>query len=307
MESGAKIGRDCVISKNICIDADTVVGDRVKLQNNVNVYYGVEIEHRKGIVMNIAVFAYDFPHVKSEEFLLNLIVKGIKITCVIAAPWVKLNFPRSIKRVKVKRNAALSPREISERFHIPYYVCPHNSIECEEILKENDIDFGIIAGARILKSNIINNVKIGILNLHPGIIPEVRGLDTLKWAIYDGADIGVTAHFIDARIDMGYIIDRRTIRIEEDDTFFDLSQKMSELELEMMLDVVNRIVIMKEKVFAEEMQYTGNYYKTMENDKELLLEGKLAEYIKKHVGAEAGRLFDRADSDSAAKNLTSHG
>ena len=105
--------------------------------------------------MNIAVFSYDFPHVKSEEFLIGLIAKNVPIKCVIAAPWVKLNFPPSIKRVKVKRNADLPAKTICERFAIPYYVCPHNTEECEKLLKDNDIDLGIIAGARILKKNIM--------------------------------------------------------------------------------------------------------------------------------------------------------
>lgn len=38
------IGRDCVISKNVYIDEKAVLGDRVKAQNNVNVYHGVTIE-----------------------------------------------------------------------------------------------------------------------------------------------------------------------------------------------------------------------------------------------------------------------
>ena len=41
-------------------------------------------------------------------------------------------------------------------------------------------DLGIILGSRIIK-NIINKFKIGILNMHPGILPYNRGLDTHKW------------------------------------------------------------------------------------------------------------------------------
>lgn len=38
------IGRCCIISKNVYIDTKAVLGDRVKVQNNVNIYHGVVVE-----------------------------------------------------------------------------------------------------------------------------------------------------------------------------------------------------------------------------------------------------------------------
>lgn len=42
--SGAKIGWDCVIGQNVCIERDVVIGNRCKVQNNVSVYKGVVLE-----------------------------------------------------------------------------------------------------------------------------------------------------------------------------------------------------------------------------------------------------------------------
>jgi UDP-2-acetamido-3-amino-2,3-dideoxy-glucuronate N-acetyltransferase len=42
--SDARIGRDCVIGQNAFIARGVVIGDRCKLQNNVSVYEGVELE-----------------------------------------------------------------------------------------------------------------------------------------------------------------------------------------------------------------------------------------------------------------------
>jgi UDP-2-acetamido-3-amino-2,3-dideoxy-glucuronate N-acetyltransferase len=44
VQSGSRIGRDCIIGQNVNIDRDAVVGDRVKIQNNVSVYKGVVVE-----------------------------------------------------------------------------------------------------------------------------------------------------------------------------------------------------------------------------------------------------------------------
>ncbi len=44
VHDGAAIGRDCVLGKNVFVDATVVIGDRVKIQNNVSVYRGVTLE-----------------------------------------------------------------------------------------------------------------------------------------------------------------------------------------------------------------------------------------------------------------------
>ncbi|MDQ6797295.1 MAG: N-acetyltransferase [Actinomycetota bacterium] len=43
VRQGASIGSDCILGKNVYVDAWVVIGDRVKLQNNVSVYSGVEL------------------------------------------------------------------------------------------------------------------------------------------------------------------------------------------------------------------------------------------------------------------------
>lgn len=44
IQSGAKIGQDCIIGQNVNIGNNAVIGDRVKIQNNVSVYEGIIIE-----------------------------------------------------------------------------------------------------------------------------------------------------------------------------------------------------------------------------------------------------------------------
>ena len=43
VRGGARIGKDCVIGKNVYVDIHAVMGDRCKVQNNVSVYHGVHI------------------------------------------------------------------------------------------------------------------------------------------------------------------------------------------------------------------------------------------------------------------------
>jgi UDP-2-acetamido-3-amino-2,3-dideoxy-glucuronate N-acetyltransferase len=44
IQSGAKIGENCILGQNVNIGNDVVIGSNVKIQNNVSVYTGVTIE-----------------------------------------------------------------------------------------------------------------------------------------------------------------------------------------------------------------------------------------------------------------------
>jgi UDP-2-acetamido-3-amino-2,3-dideoxy-glucuronate N-acetyltransferase len=44
IQSGAKIGENCILGQNVNVGSDVIIGNNVKIQNNVSVYTGVEIE-----------------------------------------------------------------------------------------------------------------------------------------------------------------------------------------------------------------------------------------------------------------------
>lgn len=191
--------------------------------------------------MKLAVFAYNFPHKKTQNFLLRLFLEGYKIEFVVAADPIQLDLPQETLRVKPRHVDVIHPSAICHRLNIPYHVLPHNSVEVAEMMKVNNIEVGIISGARILKSHIIQSVGKGMINFHPGLIPEVRGLDALKWAIYRDLPIGVTAHFIDERVDAGRIILKEEIPIQNDDTLIDISLRLAETETNLLPKVLDLV------------------------------------------------------------------
>ncbi len=192
--------------------------------------------------IKIMVFCYNFPHKKTQDFLLRLLLEGIKISFIIAADPVKLNIPHSTVRTKIRHIGLVHPKKIAQRMNIDYYVLPHNSKKTSEIIRENNVDLGVIAGARILKKSVIDSFRIGIINFHPGLIPESRGLDAMLWSIYNKVPLGVTAHLIDDRIDAGKILLKRKIPIENDDTLLDLSERLYETEIELLLPAIQNAV-----------------------------------------------------------------
>jgi folate-dependent phosphoribosylglycinamide formyltransferase PurN len=204
--------------------------------------------------MNIAVFAYNFPHKKTNDFILRLFLEGFQIRLVIASDPVELNLPKPTLRVKPRYVNQLHPLSVCERLNIPYHVLPHNSPEAAEMLRSNRIDVGVISGARILKRQTIQAVAKGILNFHPGWIPEVRGLDALKWAIYRQLPIAVTAHLIDERVDAGRVVLRTEIPLYRDDSFVDLSLRLDETQVDLLPQALR---LVEEKDIAEFSLVTG--------------------------------------------------
>ncbi len=190
--------------------------------------------------IKVAVFCYNFPHKKTQDILLKLFLEEIKINCIFAAEPIKLNILPSTIHTKIKHFAVVHPKQIANRLGIKYYVLPHNSIGVEELIKNNNIDLGIIAGARILKPCIINKFSKGIINFHPGLIPESRGLDAMLWSIYKNIPLGVTAHLIDERIDAGRILIKEKIPIYKNDTFLDLSERLYEKQLDILFPAIEK-------------------------------------------------------------------
>lgn len=80
-----------------------------------------------------------------------------------------------------------------------------NSSSSEKALADLAPDFIIQAGAGLLRKNIFSIAKKGTINLHHGIAPLIRGMDSAYWAKwYDQNEwLGVTVHYIDQGIDTG--------------------------------------------------------------------------------------------------------
>ncbi|ONI44408.1 hypothetical protein AN640_05620 [Candidatus Epulonipiscium fishelsonii] len=179
----------------------------------------------------IILFCYDFPHKKTQDYIYRLLTENIIIDCVIAAPFISISKPNSLIRTKMKHISLIHPKDICQRFNIPYYVIKHNSNECIEKIKFYQGKIGLISGARILDRLVIQAFCKGIINIHPGILPQNRGLDTLKWAIIENLPIGVTSHLIDENIDEGKLIIREEISLYKDDTILDINLRLEELQL----------------------------------------------------------------------------
>lgn len=229
--------------------------------------------------MKICIFAYNFKHKKTQEGIFRLYCSNYRIKEVIAMNKVTIKAPKKKIKYIPQDIQYMHPRAICKYLKIPYKVMQHNSKKCINYVKRKKFDIGIILGARILSEELINSFKIGILNLHPGLLPENRGLDTYHWAVMDMIPQGATAHLIDRKMDRGIIIKKKKINIFSQDTLKDFYLRVQSLELELMMESLN--ILSKNKKYGKVSKNKGKYHSYLLPNLEDQVKKKLASYIQK--------------------------
>jgi len=221
------------------------------------------------------LFIYDFPHSKSVDFIFQCVKKNIKIDAIVAASYKKINKPKSLFNFHKHNTTLEHPKDLAVQFNIPYFNYDHNSPETKSIIKELQINFGIIAGARMLKKNLITKFSYGVLNIHPGLLPYSRGLDSILWAVHNNKKLGVTAHLINEKVDLGKLVLQKTFKPIKSDTIFDIYNKIYKMQIDLLPLAYNLIP----SKFDFQILNSDNYntYMTEGNQKETLK--KLKHYI----------------------------
>ena len=230
---------------------------------------------------NIVMFAYNFPHRKTFDFIEKIYDNGFSISLILAANFVPIDKPK--RAFQLKKIESKSPEELAKKYKIPYYVVRHNSLDSQTLLKKYAINFGVISGARILHKNIISSVSYGILNFHPGILPIIRGLDSILWSIYKDQPIGVTAHLINEHIDSGMLVQKKIISIDKNDDLQSLYEKNYQLQLDLIPISLNlAFKFIDSHVRFNKLKKRLNYNSYMSYKLQLKLKPIINSYIKKY-------------------------
>lgn len=111
-------------------------------------------------------------------------------------------------------------------------------------------DYILLAGfMRILGPAFIDAFADRILNIHPSLLPDYKGLDTHQRALDNGETRhGVSIHLVTAELDDGPVILQGDYPIEAGDTAADLQQKGHRLEHSMYPEVLYWLVNGKLKI-----------------------------------------------------------
>jgi len=233
--------------------------------------------------LKIVLFAYNFPHRKTIDFVEKIYDCGFEINLILAANFIPIKSPRSAFLFD-KKEPKTSIQDKATQKSIPLYQVQHNSAESQDLLRKYNVNFGIIAGARILKHQVINMLSYGILNFHPAMLPKIRGLDSMLWSIYKDVPLGVTAHLINDKIYAGFLVVQKKIIILNSDDLQSLYEKNYQLQLKLIPISLN--LILRDQTFKTLKM--NEYNNRMSYDKQIEVKDKLPHYIRKYTNKKDG-------------------
>jgi len=81
---------------------------------------------------------------------------------------------------------------------VPHVSVPiHNSENVMPHISDMELDLIVFGGTRIIRGEILDHPKDGVINSHPGILPHCRGSASPAWSVYHDIPIGSSTHFCD--------------------------------------------------------------------------------------------------------------
>lgn len=81
-------------------------------------------------------------------------------------------------------------------------------------LSEIDGAIVVLAGCGLVDSAFIAAARGRCLNGHPALLPGLRGVDVVDWALHEQVPLGVTAHWVEPSVDAGGILVTRPLAPE---------------------------------------------------------------------------------------------
>ena len=94
-------------------------------------------------------------------------------------------------------------------------------------ISDFDAPAALLLSFKILPVNFLRIFPKGIINLHPSLLPDLRGAAPVNWAIIRGyKKTGLSTFIINEKVDFGNILMQKTITIHPNETAGELFKRM---------------------------------------------------------------------------------
>ena len=180
--------------------------------------------------------------------VLKGLIEHTNVIMVVTQPDKEVGRHRELQATPIKK--------VALEHNIPVYQPQKIRKEYEPIINaEADIIITCAYG-QIIPEIILNNPRLGCINVHASLLPRLRGGAPIHHAIIDGEEkTGITIMYMDKTMDTGDIISTSEYYIKNDDNVGTLHDILSEMGRDLLIKTLPSII-------------TGTNQRIKQNDEE---------------------------------------
>ena len=193
--------------------------------------------------------------------LKSLYQNGYDISVVFTQPPQKSHRGQKINKSPIQ--------SISETLNIDYRIPKtlKDNLEEYKFLKELNADLAVVcAYGQIIPKNFLNLTKKGFVNIHASILPSWRGAAPIQRSIMNlDPETGISIMKMNEELDSGPISNIYKVKIDKNQNAQEISEKLSTLAAEKILDNVDDILEDKAK-FIDQDHSKATYAKKIHKE-----------------------------------------
>lgn len=139
-----------------------------------------------------------------------------------------------------KRDLEIGP--VAHAYHIPVILL--GKIDLAEKIRKHRTDAAVlVAFGKIIPQSIIDMFPKGIINVHPSLLPALRGSTPIETAILEGLpQTGVSLMKLSAEMDAGPVYAHKSFALEGSETKTGLAEKLNQLGAELLVEHLDVIL-----------------------------------------------------------------
>jgi methionyl-tRNA formyltransferase len=190
----------------------------------------------------------------SVPILKSLYQNGYPVSVVYTQPPNKSQRGQKLKNSPIQNISEILNLEVRTPLNLKNNENEYN------YLKNLNADLAIVvAYGQIIPEEFLNLTKYGFINIHASLLPKWRGAAPIQRSIMNlDKETGISFMKIVKKLDEGPVCKKLNIKISEKDNYETLSDKLSSLASENMLDIIDDIF--EEKVLYEEQNHEEATY-----------------------------------------------
>jgi methionyl-tRNA formyltransferase len=204
---------------------------------------------------------------------------GYKVACVVTKPDSKRGRGQEISEPPVKALAASRGSRVLQ---------PHKLVEVRDELAGMGAELGVlVAYGKIVPRSIIDLFPLGIINVHPSLLPKYRGPSPIESAILNGdRQTGVSLMRLTAKMDAGPVYAQKTLSLDHPNRM-ELYEQLADIGARLLVD--NLHLIIEEKLQPRPQNDSqATYTKLISKQDGLLDLSKSAGELERQIRAYAG-------------------